>query len=154
WALAQDRRWRHPSWQAILGCGALLAAAVLLSAHGERDQPERYVTAREAHLPIAFVCLAAGYGLVKLRRSRVQVTLAMLVLALISALRFVAAETSDPHVALAHQAARLLDHSLEPNQTAAVLAKPIPAEMVDRFLERVGPGDRDEALRMLLTLRI
>jgi hypothetical protein len=150
WALARERRWREPSWQAILGFGTLLAGAILFSAHGERDRPERYVTAREAHLPISFVCLAAGYGLVKLGRARVQVGLAMLALTVVSAQRFVKAETSAPHVALAYRAARFLEETLEPGQTAAVLAKPIPADMLDRFLETA--GDREAALRTLLSL--
>ncbi|MEX2301385.1 MAG: glycosyltransferase family 39 protein [Bryobacterales bacterium] len=58
--LIADRRYR------LLGCFLLLfLAAILLSAHGERDQPERFVTAREAHVLLAAVVLAAGAGLAR-----------------------------------------------------------------------------------------
>ena len=105
------------------------ALAILLSAHGERDQPDRYVTAREAHLPIAFVCLLAGLGL----RRQTGVAIACAALSIVSAQRFVKAETSAPHVALAYEAAGLLESRIAPSQTAVVLAKPVPADMLARF---------------------
>jgi hypothetical protein len=58
--LIADRRYR------LLGSFVLLfLAAILLSAHGERDQPERFVTARETHVLLAAVVLVAGVGLAR-----------------------------------------------------------------------------------------
>jgi hypothetical protein len=155
-ALVRERLWREPSWQALLALGPLFAFAILLSAHGERDQPERFVTAREAHLPLAFICLLAGLGVAKLRRARVGIILAMLALTVVSAQRFVDAETSAPHVALAYRAARTLEDRLEPGAIAVVLAKPVSAEMLTRFLETAGrqggEAGRAEAQRTLLSL--
>ena len=156
WALLRNR-WREPVWRALSLFAALFAVAILLSAHGERDRPERYVTAREAHLPIAFVCLLAGVGLAKLRRRRTEIAVAALILSLVSAVRFVASETSAPHIALSHKAAKLLDERLAAGETAVILAKPVPADLLERFLDTAerqgGAAARAQAQRTLLELR-
>jgi hypothetical protein len=155
-AFLRERRWREPLWQALLLLAAAFAIAILLSAHGERGRPERFVTAREAHLPIAGVCLLAALGAAKLRRARTEVALAMLALSLVSAQRFVAAETAAPHIALSRQAARQLGSRLQPGQSAVVLAKPVPAGMLESYLaiaeRQDGPRGRASALQTLLDL--
>lgn len=158
WRFVRRRRWTEASWQSLLLFAGLFAVAILLSAHGERDQPDRYVTAREAHLPIAFVCLLAGLGVSTLRRGRLEITIAAVVLSLLSAQRFVASETAAPHVALAYRAAKLLNERMAPGETAVVLAKPVPADMLERFLDiaerQGGSRGRAEAQLTLLELHI
>ena len=63
--LISDRRYRI-----LVSFLLLFLAAVLVSAHGERDQPERFVTAREAHVLLAATVLAAGVGLASLDVNR------------------------------------------------------------------------------------
>lgn len=158
WGLARERRLRTPAWQALLLAGALFALALLFSAHGDRDQPDRFVSAREAYLPLAFVCLLAGCGLARLKGHRIEVGLAMLVFSIFAARNLVAFETAEPHTALAYRAARLLDVHLESGETAVVLAAPIPRRQLEQYLvaaeRQGGPEARAAAERVLLELHV
>ena len=154
WSLARERRLRRPEWQAVIAFGALFAVGILLSAHGEREQPERFVTAREAHLPLAFVCLLAGQGLSMLRRGELAAAVAVAMVSVLAAQRFVASETAAPRVALALQGARLLGAHVGGDETVAVLAKPVPADALERFL-RIAErqGGAEGRARAIETLR-
>jgi hypothetical protein len=158
WDVARERRLRAPIWQALLLFGILFALALLFSAHGDRDQPDRFVSAREAHLPLAFVSLLAGCGLARLNRHRAEVVLAMLIFSAFGAQHLVAFETAEPHTALAYRAAQLLDARLASGETAVVLAEPIPREQLERYLvaaeRQGGPEGRAAAERVLLDLHV
>jgi|GEM_PF-3594265 len=144
----RQRLWREPRWQALGLFFALFLAAILFSSHGERGQPDRFVTAREAHLLLAGMALLAGLG-------RLRPTAVALVVGLqwVAADWFVARETSAPAVRLAYEAARFLDEAAGPEDTALALVKPIPPDMLARFLETAERrGDREQAVRTLLEL--
>lgn len=153
--LIADRRYR------LLGCFLVLfLAAILLSAHGERDQPERFVTAREAHVLLAAVILVAGVGLAQLDAKRPWYgwvfVLASCVIGLWMAYGFVANEASQPPFALSFEAARYLDEHVQPGESAIVLAQAVPGDLLRRYLDKAeqsaGRGGRDKALAVLLDM--
>lgn len=135
---------------------ALFLAAVLLSAHGERDQPERFVTAREAHVLLAATVLMAGIGLQAVRRFRWTVVLVSSLAGLWMAQRFVANESSQPPFALSYQVARYLDEHVGAGEQVIVLAQGVPADLLARYLDKAeeagGSVARDKALDVLLDL--
>jgi hypothetical protein len=150
-ALFRERPYR------LLACYlALFLAAVLLSAHGERDQPERFVTAREAHVLLAATVLMAGIGLQAVRRFRWTLALAGSVAGLWMAHRFVANETSQPPFALSYQTARYLDEHVVDGEQVVVLAQGVPADLLARYLDKAeqagGSAARARALDVLLEL--
>lgn len=144
------RRRRDVRLQELAAFLALFGVAILLSAHGERADPDRWVTAREAHIPIAAVMLLGGLGLAVAGRWRWPLALAGLALGVWMAQRSVAQETSDPHVALSYQASRWIDAHVAPGETVVILAKPVPRAMLERFLHSA--ADQAAAREMLLSL--
>jgi hypothetical protein len=132
---------------------ALFLVAVLLSAHGERDQPERFVTAREAHVLLAATVLMAGIGLQALRRFRWTLVLIGSLAGVWMAHRFVANETSQPPFALSYETARYLDEHVARGEQVIVLAQGVPADLLERYLDKAeqagGAGARQKALAVL-----
>ncbi len=154
WGLYEAfRRRRDQRLQELAAFLALFAVAVLLSAHGERGDPDLWVTAREAHIPLAAAVLAGGLGLSVAGRWRTILIVLGAAVGVWMAQASVAQQTSEPHVALSYRAARWLDANVGSRETAVVLSKPIPAPMLERFLgiaeER---GARSQALRTLLAI--
>jgi hypothetical protein len=149
--LAADRRYRL-----LAAFVALFLIGVLLSAHGERDQPERFVTAREAHILLAAVVLLAGIGLRMLPRYRWAFVAASCLVGLWMAYGFVANETSQPPFALSMEAARYLDEHVGPSESVVVLAQPLPRDLLARYLDQAersgGPAGRERAVELLLDL--
>ncbi len=121
---------------------ALFLAAVLFSAHGERQDPERWVTAREAHLPIWAVTLLAGRGLPRWPRLAPYAAAAGMIWGVSGAARYMARETSEPRVVLSYSLAQYLDRTVPAGERALVLSPSIPAERVQAFLERTGARGR------------
>jgi Dolichyl-phosphate-mannose-protein mannosyltransferase len=134
----------------------LFLAAVLLSAHGERDQPERFVTAREAHVLLAATVLLAGIGLQAVRRFRGTLVAVSCCAGLWMAHGFVARETSEPPFALSYEAARYLDAHVGAGEQVVVLAQGVPADLLARYLDKAerggGHAARDKALGVLVDL--
>lgn len=156
WRFWKQRMLRSPRYRMLLAFLVLFLLAVLVSAHGERDQPERFVTAREAHLLLAAVTVCAGLGLSRLQRFQMPVVVLSVVVGFFMADRFVARETADPHLQLAYQLAQFLDVSVAPDEHAVILAKPIPRELVAGFLRknerRAGVEGRRRAVKLLREL--
>ncbi len=134
----------------------LFLVSVLFSAHGERDQPDRFVTAREAHVLLAAVIVLAGLGLNRVRRYGTALVIASLLTGLFMADRMVARESSAPHFQLSHRMALYLDQHVLDDQQVAVLAKAIPQPLLGRFLEKAerqgGTAGRRKALEVLIDL--
>ena len=70
--LWKSRTFAKPEGKLFTGFVSVFAVALLLSAHGEphrtSSDPERFVTSREATIPVAFVFLLAGFGLQAIMR--------------------------------------------------------------------------------------
>lgn len=156
WVFWKQRLFRERAYRMLACFLALFLAAVLLSAHGERDQPERFVTAREAHILLAATVLMAGIALPSVRRFRWTLVLASCLAGVWMARGFVANETSQPPFALSYQAARYLDERVGGGEEVIVLAQGIPADLLARYLDRVeragGNAARNKALDVLLDL--
>jgi len=133
---------------ALAGFVVLFLLAILFSAHGERDQPDRFVTAREAHILLAGGCLLAGLGIRRTQRFTTPLALICLAWSVVAADRFVDRETSEPHVALSLEAARYLDQHVQEGETVVVLANPIPRPALETFLKQAGSGGIDSLLRL------
>ena len=156
WVFWKQRLLRERPYRMLACFLALFLAAVLLSAHGERDQPERFVTAREAHVLLAAAVLTAGIGVRVVRRFRWTLILVSSLAGLWMAHRFVANETSQPPFALSYQTARYLDEHVVIGDQVIVLAPGVPAELLARYLDKAqqagGDAARAEALDVLLDL--
>lgn len=146
--LLKDRRF------AALGAFLLLfLVAILFSAHGDPRDPERFVSAREAHLPISAVILLAGLGLSRAAKLRLPLAVAGLLLSAIAADRFVARATAEPDVQVSYRVAQYLDRTLGPDDRALLLAKPVPRDLMQAYLERAfrrqGEAGRRNAQRII-----
>jgi hypothetical protein len=121
--------------------------AIPFSAHGVPPDPERYVTAREAFIPIYFVLLLATLGLSRLPRWTGSIVLFSVVLGGVGAYWYVWRETHRPEVQLAYRLAKYLDSSVRDSERAMVLAKPIDQEVAQSYLDRVRQAKGEEAWR-------
>ena len=136
WRFWKQGMLRAARYRMLAGFLALFLIAILFSAHGERDQPDRFVTAREAHLLLAAVTVMAGLGLSRLRRFRGIVLALGLAISLFMADRFVNRETSDPRLKLCYELAQYLDQAVSGSEKVVVLAKPIAPAMLSRYLDK------------------
>jgi hypothetical protein len=158
WCAWSHGLWRSRRYLMLAAFVALFLAAILFSAHGERDQPDRFVTARESHILLSAVALLAGLGFSRLRRLRIPVLVLCVFWGIFLAHRFVASETADSKLRLSYDLALYLDQHVRNDQSAVVFAKPVPAALISRYLEKTtahgGLGGRRRALENLRQLDI
>jgi hypothetical protein len=147
WILWKTGLRKQPDLRAPLVFLVLFAAAILLSAHGEAPDPERFVTAREAHIPIAAAVFAAGFAIRQRRRACAVLAAAGVALGLYQAHRFTARDTSLPATQLSFELARFLDAAVKDGETVAMLVKPIPEPLVRNYLDKVEAAGGEEGLR-------
>lgn len=156
WVFWKQRLIVDPRYRMLSAFLLLFLIAVLLSAHGERDQPERFVTAREAHVLLAGTVFLAGIGLRALPRFRWAFVAGSCLVGFWMAYGFVANETSQPPFALSFEAARYLDEHVGKGESVVVLAQPVPKDLLARYLEQAekagGRAGRDKAVELLLDL--
>ena len=136
WRFFKQGMLRGARYRMLAGFLALFLIALLFSAHGERDQPDRFVTARQAHLLLAAVAVMAGLGLSRLHRFRGIVLALGLAISFFMADRFVNRETSDPRLKLCYELAQYLDQAVSGSEKVVVLAKPITPELLSRYLDK------------------
>lgn len=132
---------------------ALFELSVPFSAHGVMPDPERYVTSREAHIPICFVVLLAGAGLAQWPKWTRAIVAASVALGVAGAWWYMRVATSEPSIQVAWKLARYLDHNVKDNEHAAVLTKPIPQQTATLYLNKArqtgGEAGLEEAEREL-----
>lgn len=141
-----------PHRRPVLAFFALFLAALPFSAHGAPPDPERYITGRTAHVPLAALLLLAGVGVARLPRYRRAALAAACLFGAVGATLYLRRETSDPRVRLAFETARYLDQTLGPGETALILSPEAPPQAVAAFLERArrsGPEAERGARRIL-----
>ncbi len=153
WQVWRQRLWNSPRYAALAIFVAAFGIAILFSGHGERDQPDRWVTAREAHILFAATVFLAGLGFSRIRRGRAAIWIACVAVGLFMADRFVARETSDPHLQLSYSLATWIDSNVDEAEQVVILTAPLPDNASEGFLnnaERTGgsPGRR-QALALL-----
>ncbi len=158
WCLWGQGLWRSRSYIMLAAFVALFLAAILFSAHGDRDQPDRFVSARESHILLSAVALLAGLGFSRLRRLRIPILALCAFWGSFLAHRFVAREAADPKLRLSYDLALYLDQHVRNDQRAVVLAKPVPAALFSDYLDKAaaygGPAGRRRALHNMRQLDI
>jgi hypothetical protein len=146
--LIRTGKWREQRiqlWTITLCC---FLAAILFSAHGVPPDPERYVTSREAHMPLAAMTLLAALGLARQRRGLASLLACSgVLLGLYGAVRFVVKETSRPDVRLGYELARYLDRNVANNESVLVLARPIDDETLGMYFNELRRVGGEQAVR-------
>ena len=154
--LWKDRQWKQPGLLLLTAFMLLFLISIFFSAHGESPDTERFVTAREAHLPICAVLLLACFGLSRLTRLTVVLCALGFCLGVYGAGRFVARETSPANVQLSYDLARYLDNTLQDDEKAIILTKPIPPDLIqayfDKVFEKGGAAALADARRVLRSM--
>jgi hypothetical protein len=151
WWLCRDRSlidWRMWIQGAFVG---LFLVAIPFSAHGVAPDPERYVTSREASIPIYFVLLLATSGLSRWPRWTRSIVLLSVVLGAGVGYWYVWRETHRPEVQLAYRLAKYLDNAVHGGQRALVLTKPIDEQVAQSYLETVRRTRGEDAWRQAQT---
>jgi len=129
---------------------ALFCLAILFSAHGELPDPERIVTTREIHIPLACVLLLATLGCARFPRLALPVAAVGIALGVWGAYTFVRHETARPEMLLGYELARYLDAHVAPGQQVLICARPPNIELYFRkALETGGPAGLAAAHRAI-----
>jgi hypothetical protein len=151
WYLLRDRSrldWRLRLQLAFL---AVFLVAVLFSAHGVMPDPERYVTSREAHIPMLVLLLFATAGLAHWPRWTPALVFSSVALGIAMAFWYIRTQTSFADLQLDYRVAQYLDRSLPPDQRVLLLTKPLTPELTLQYLSQVSktgtPEDILEARR-------
>jgi hypothetical protein len=126
---------------------ALFLISIPFSAHGVMPDPERYVTAREAVIPIYFVVLMSIVGLTKWPRWTWAIVAVSVVLGIIGGHLYVWRETSKPGVQLGYRTAKYLDGKMQAGERALILSKPITEDMLQGYLRKAQQTGGGEGLR-------
>lgn len=135
----------RPRWAELALLTALFLVAILFSAHGERDDPDRWVTAREAHLLLTGAALLGGLGLSRLRRGRRLLLTAGVLAGIAMSRTAVVRETAEPRVLLSYEAALWLDEYVGAEETVLLVGRPIPQDQLERYFRIVGDRAQAEA---------
>jgi hypothetical protein len=147
WRLYRDRALLE--WRLVIQIAfvALFLISVPFSAHGVMPDPERYVTAREAAIPIYFVILMAVLGLSKWPRWIWAIVAVSVVLGAIGGHLYVWRETSKPDIQLSYRLAKYLDGKMQPGERALILSQPITEDMLQGYLKKAQETGGEEGLR-------
>jgi hypothetical protein len=135
--VVRQQKWRDRRF--LLGGAFLLlfSVAVLFSAHGDSPDPERYVSSREAHIPITAVTFLAAFALAQPTRVNLRLAGLGVVLGIYGAFHFVDHETSRPEIRLGYELARYIDKNVQSQDYVMVLAKPIASDSLNLYFNKV-----------------
>lgn len=125
----------------------LFAIAILFSAHGVLPDPERYVTSREAFIPMYIVLLLAAAGISQWPRWNRAITVLSVMAGVAVAVAYVRTQSALPDAQLSYRTAQYLDRSLRPGEHALVLAAPVTGETARLYLEKAKETGGEEGLR-------
>ncbi len=138
--------WRRREVQSAAVFAGLFLVALLFSAHGDPPDPDRYVSSREAHLPITMLILVAAVALERLRLTGALLAVAGMTLGAAGARDTVRHETSRPEIRLGYEAARYLnERALTGN--VLILAQPIPDAAIQQYIEKMRETGGEAAVR-------
>jgi hypothetical protein len=147
WRVYKDRAlmdWRLGVQIAFV---ALFLISIPFSAHGVPPDPERYVTAREAVIPIYLVILMSVLGLAEWPRWTWAIVAVGVVLGAIGGHLYVWRETSNPDVQLSYRLAKYLDGKMRDGERALILSKAITEDMLQGYLSKAQQTGGEEGLR-------
>ena len=127
--LVVDGRWRDRRWLMLGVYLAIFAVAILFSAHGDLPDPERIVTTREIHVPLAVVTLLATVAIARFPRAGAVLAGAGVVLGVWGSIEYIRHETSRPEMRLGYELAQYLDAHVQPGEQVLILAQPPNLEL-------------------------
>lgn len=147
WRLYKSGAWRD--WRLTVQAAfvALFLISILFSAHGVMPDPERYVTSREAHIPIYFVILLAAAGLQMFPKWTRAIVVVSMVLGVAGAFWYAREESSKPEIQLAYRLAKFLDGAVRGDERVLILAAPITEETSRLYLDKVRETGGEEGVR-------
>ncbi|MBV9265341.1 MAG: hypothetical protein JO061_04150 [Acidobacteriaceae bacterium] len=125
--------------QAFTGFFVMFLIAIVFSAHGDLHHrtsadPERFVTSREAAIPVSIALLLAAFGVEALLRNLLWSRTAGLAAAvgigcgILQSKSFVAEQTARPEIQLSYAVATYLDRNVRADEKVLLLAKPFSSE--------------------------
>jgi hypothetical protein len=115
-------------WRLQLHIGFLILflLAIPFSAHGVDPDPERYITAREAHIPILFLLLLATLGLSQWPKWTTAIVAVSALIGLAGAIHVARNAASSPDFQLSYRLAKYLDGAVRGDERVLILAQPMP----------------------------
>ena len=125
WVIYKKKWISRRSWVSWLAFSAVFLLSLLFSGHGVRDQPDRFVTPREAHLLLVTLAIIAGVGLAAIPRVSTEAALICVLFGAIQSHRTLQAYNRDPALALSYLSARFCNANVGKEERVVVLAKPI-----------------------------
>jgi hypothetical protein len=142
WHAYRKKMFRDVRVRVLAGFLGLFLLGILFSSHGVPPNPEWFVASREAAIVIAAAMTLVAFGLEELSgSSRPWLASALAALGLVWCVvdshRFLRRDTSDPHLQMSYQLAQYLDRSVKGEEKVLIVAKPLPEEMIQDYLDRV-----------------
>jgi hypothetical protein len=125
----------------------LFLLAIPFSAHGVMPDPERYITTREAHIPIYFLLLLATLGLAQWPKWTTAIVAVSAVLGLAGAIHIVRNESSNPDFQLSYRLAKYLDGAVQANERVLILARPMPEDVAAVYFRKALQTGGEAGLR-------
>jgi hypothetical protein len=122
--LFRDGHWGDRRWRLLGAYLMVFGIAILFSAHGDFPDPERYVTTREIHIPLAIVTLLATVAIARFPRAGLVLAAAGVVLGVWGSIAYTRHETARPEMRLGYDLARFLDSHVQPGEQVLILAQP------------------------------
>ena len=147
WRWYKDRSRLDWRWWIPIAVVGLFLIAVPFSAHGVMPDPERYVTSREAYLPMFLVLLWAPLGLSVWPRWQPALVALSIVLGVIEAFWYVRVESSDRSVLLDYRVAQYLDRTVRSGERVLILPSAVGQDLTRLYLEKAYETDGEEGLR-------
>jgi hypothetical protein len=150
--LAVWQFYRDPSrldwrWWVQIAFVTLFAISIFFSAHGVLPDPERYVTSREAHIPMLFVLLLAIQGLTAIPRGARELVALSVVWGIALTFWYVHHETHQPDVQLDYAVAKYLDRSVRDGERVVLLTAPLDESVLQMYFDKVRKTGGEEGLR-------
>ncbi|HEX9704762.1 MAG TPA: hypothetical protein VGA20_05910, partial [Gemmatimonadales bacterium] len=150
WVVVKGRLWRRESLVMLAGFLGLFLLAILVTAPGIGQRPERMVTNREAHLMIVAVIVVAALCLEATPRFRHAITAVCVLVGLWMADTYVRRATAEPRVALSFRLGRYLEREVAAGERVAIIARATELEPYLAVVEqKSGPAAVRETVRLL-----
>jgi hypothetical protein len=148
WVLWRSRAKLDWRWGVQIAFLAVFLMSLLFSAHGVAPDPERYVTSREAHIPMYMVLLLAAVGISWWPRVGNAAVVLSVAVGIFGAFRYAQSEASKPEIQTDYRVARYLDQNVTAGERVLIEAPPLSADMTRDYLEKARATGGEESYRV------
>jgi hypothetical protein len=148
WILWRSRAKLDWRWGVQIAFLVVFLMSLLFSAHGVAPDPERYVTSREAQIPMYMVLLLAAVGISWWPRAGNAAVVLSVALGIFGAFRYAQSEASKPEIQTDYRVARYLDENVRPGERVLIEAPPLSADMTRDYLEKARATGGEESYRV------